>query len=97
MFRKKFKNIVLIRFNACVLIGFINNSTPDPHDKFLWMKRYKNAKDKSQRMVVIPRYEPVFVEPNHKEYETQVKIKSKVYCILYSKEAKSLCNTGISQ
>ena len=23
-------------------------------------------------MVVIPRYEPVFVEPNMKEYETQV-------------------------
>ena len=23
-------------------------------------------------MVVIPRYEPVFVEPNLKEYETQV-------------------------
>ena len=23
-------------------------------------------------MVVIPRYEPVFVEPNHKEYEVQV-------------------------
>jgi hypothetical protein len=23
-------------------------------------------------MVVIPRYQPVFVEPNHKEYETQV-------------------------
>jgi hypothetical protein len=34
--------------------------------------RYRHAKDRSQRMVVIPRYEPVFVEPNHKEYETQV-------------------------
>ena len=34
--------------------------------------RYKYAKDRSQRMVVIPRYEPVFVEPNLKEYETQV-------------------------
>jgi len=34
--------------------------------------KYKYAKDRSQRMVVIPRYEPVFVEPNLKEYETQV-------------------------
>ena len=36
------------------------------------LTRYKYAKDRSQRMVVIPRYEPVFVEPNLKEYETQV-------------------------
>jgi len=34
--------------------------------------RYKRAKDHSERMVVIPRYEPVFVEPNLKQYETQV-------------------------
>jgi len=34
--------------------------------------KYKYAKDRAQRMVVIPRYEPVFVEPNLKEYETQV-------------------------
>ena len=34
--------------------------------------RYRHAKDRAQRMVVIPRYEPVFVEPNHKEYEVQV-------------------------
>jgi len=25
-----------------------------------------------QRMYVVPRYDPVFVEPNLKEYETQV-------------------------
>ena len=34
--------------------------------------RYRHAKDRAQRMVVIPRYEPVFVEPNMKEYEVQV-------------------------
>ena len=34
--------------------------------------RYRHAKDRAQRMVVIPRYEPVFVEPNNKEYEVQV-------------------------
>jgi hypothetical protein len=28
-----------------------------------------------QRMYVVPRYDPVFVEPNLKEYETQVKFK----------------------
>lgn len=27
-----------------------------------------------QRMYVVPRYDPVFVEPNLKEYETQVYI-----------------------
>ena len=31
--------------------------------------RYRHAKDRAQRMVVIPRYEPVFVEPNLKQYE----------------------------
>ena len=39
---------------------------------FFLFSRYKYAKDRAQRMVVIPRYEPVFVEPNLKEYETQV-------------------------
>ena len=47
-----------------------------PNSPFLiqtnFTARYKYAKDRSQRMVVIPRYEPVFVEPNLKEYETQV-------------------------
>ena len=30
-------------------------------------------------MVVIPRYEPVFVEPNLKQYETQVTVMIIVY------------------
>ncbi|XP_075213856.1 cadherin 99C [Lycorma delicatula] len=34
--------------------------------------RYKAYKDRMQRMYVMPRYDPVFVEPNLKEYETQV-------------------------
>jgi len=34
--------------------------------------KYKTHKERSQRMVIIPRYEPVFVEPHLKEYETQV-------------------------
>ncbi|KAJ8894246.1 hypothetical protein PR048_006858 [Dryococelus australis] len=34
--------------------------------------RYKAYKDRMQRMYVVPRYDPVFVEPNLKEYETQV-------------------------
>ena len=38
--------------------------------------KYRYAKDRAQRMVVIPRYEPVFVEPNLKEYETQVRSHS---------------------
>ncbi len=33
--------------------------------------RYRHAKDRAQRMVVIPRYEPVFVEPNLKQYEVE--------------------------
>ena len=40
--------------------------------KYLSICRYRHAKDRAQRMVVIPRYEPVFVEPNMKEYEVQV-------------------------
>ena len=39
--------------------------------------RYRHAKDRAQRMVVIPRYEPVFVEPNLKQYE----VKSRVILI----------------
>ncbi|XP_073993428.1 cadherin 99C isoform X1 [Rhodnius prolixus] len=34
--------------------------------------RYKAYKERMQRMYVMPRYDPVFVEPNLKEYETQV-------------------------
>lgn len=34
--------------------------------------RYKAYKERMQRMYVVPRYDPVFVEPNLKEYETQV-------------------------
>ncbi|XP_059470524.1 cadherin-99C isoform X3 [Neocloeon triangulifer] len=34
--------------------------------------RYKTYKERMQRMYVVPRYDPVFVEPNLKEYETQV-------------------------
>ncbi|GLV33593.1 Cadherin 99C [Carabus blaptoides fortunei] len=39
-----------------------------------WSK-YKTYKDQMQRSYVVPtptRYDPVFVEPNLKEYETQV-------------------------
>nr|XP_014277946.1 cadherin-99C-like isoform X1 [Halyomorpha halys] len=35
-------------------------------------QRYKAHKERVQRMYVMPRYDPVFVEPNLKEYETQV-------------------------
>ena len=41
----------------------------DIHDNCI---RYRHSKDRAQRMVVIPRYEPVFVEPNMKQYEVQV-------------------------
>ncbi|KAG8256727.1 hypothetical protein J6590_063040 [Homalodisca vitripennis] len=34
--------------------------------------RYRAYKERMQRMYVVPRYDPVFVEPNLKEYETQV-------------------------
>ncbi|KDR15408.1 Protocadherin-15, partial [Zootermopsis nevadensis] len=34
--------------------------------------RYKAYKERMQRMYVVPHYDPVFVEPNLKEYETQV-------------------------
>ena len=34
--------------------------------------RYQKAKDSTEQMIVVPRYEPVFVEPNMKLYETQV-------------------------
>ncbi|XP_031771297.1 cadherin-99C, partial [Apis florea] len=34
--------------------------------------RYKAYKERMQRMYVVPRYDPVYVEPNLKEYETQV-------------------------
>ena len=40
--------------------------------KYLIFFRYKNAKDSAEQMIVVPRYEPVFVEPNLKQYETQV-------------------------
>ncbi|XP_039303975.1 cadherin-99C isoform X2 [Solenopsis invicta] len=36
-----------------------------------WSK-YKAYKERMQRMYVVPRYDPVYVEPNLKEYETQV-------------------------
>ncbi|XP_029661885.1 cadherin-99C isoform X1 [Formica exsecta] len=36
-----------------------------------WSK-YKAYKERMQRMYVMPRYDPVYVEPNLKEYETQV-------------------------
>lgn len=35
-------------------------------------QRYKAYKERVQRMYVMPRYDPVYVEPNLKEYETQV-------------------------
>ncbi len=34
--------------------------------------RYKAYKERMSRMYITPRYDPVFVEPNLKEYETQV-------------------------
>lgn len=36
------------------------------------LHRYKAYKERMQRMYVVPRYDPVYVEPNLKEYETQV-------------------------
>jgi protocadherin-15 len=35
-------------------------------------RRLQTSEDKTTKMIVIPRYEPVFVEANLKEYETQV-------------------------
>ena len=35
-------------------------------------RRLQVSDEKTTKMIVIPRYEPVFVEPNFKEYETQV-------------------------
>ncbi|XP_065342021.1 cadherin-99C isoform X1 [Cloeon dipterum] len=34
--------------------------------------RYKTYKERMQRMYVVPRFDPVYVEPSLKEYETQV-------------------------
>ena len=34
--------------------------------------RLQDSESQQTKMIVIPRYEPVFVEPNLKEYETQV-------------------------
>ena len=34
--------------------------------------RLQDSESEQTKMIVIPRYEPVFVEPNLKEYETQV-------------------------
>ena len=39
---------------------------------FSSLRRYKAYKERMQRMYVVPRYDPVYVEPNLKEYETQV-------------------------
>lgn len=39
---------------------------------YVYVNRYKAYKERMQRMYVMPRYDPVFVEPNLKEYETQV-------------------------
>jgi hypothetical protein len=36
-----------------------------------FISRYECKREKTPRMIVIPRYEPVFVEPSVKEYETQ--------------------------
>ena len=36
------------------------------------LHRVRVSEEKTPKMIVIPRYEPVFVEPNLKEYETQV-------------------------
>lgn len=45
--------------------------------------RYKAYKERMQRMYVVPRYDPVFVEPNLKEYETQVCKLKYVYLYIY--------------
>ena len=39
---------------------------------FCILRRYKAYKERMQRMYVVPRYDPVYVEPKLKEYETQV-------------------------
>lgn len=38
----------------------------------IFLPRVRVSEEKTPKMIVIPRYEPVFVEPNLKEYETQV-------------------------
>jgi len=40
--------------------------------RILRLYRYKAYKERMARMCITPRYDPVFVEPNLKEYETQV-------------------------
>ena len=42
-------------------------------NKKLFISRLETSSEKTTKMIVIPRYEPVFVEPNFKEYETQVR------------------------
>ena len=44
--------------------------------------RYRHAKDRAQRMVVIPRYEPVFVEPNLKQYEVHIVFQIQLWTFL---------------
>ena len=41
-----------------------------------------HAKDRAQRMVVIPRYEPVFVEPNLKQYEVHIVFQIQLWTFL---------------
>ena len=40
--------------------------------KFLFVYRQVVEVEKQPKTIVIPRYQPIFVEPNMKEYETQV-------------------------
>ncbi|XP_047001442.1 cadherin-99C [Schistocerca americana] len=54
---------------ACII--FILGSAGIIYICISW-SRYKAYKERMQRMYVVPRYDPVFVEPNLKEYETQV-------------------------
>lgn len=37
-------------------------------------RKMKATEETNTKMIVIPRYEPVFIEPNLKEYETQVRM-----------------------
>lgn len=41
--------------------------------EFLVSNRYTQYKDRMKRLYVVPKYEPVLVEPSMKEYETQVR------------------------
>jgi len=50
-------------------------------DKRVRFARYKAYKERMARMYVTQRYDPVFIEPNMKEYEVQVRFGLRRYAL----------------